>query len=71
MILIKVKENYSCAQLIKHHAMKNYGGMEVYITILELGNRLEWRDSRPDCFTPGNESHSPIGGRMGPRAAVE
>jgi hypothetical protein len=33
--------------LIKHHAMKMYGGVEVYI-ILELGTKLRWVMS----FTP-------------------
>jgi len=48
--------------LTKHHAVKAYGGMEVWLHVF-LTSALdgdEWSASRPSRFTPGKEPPVPI-----------
>jgi hypothetical protein len=48
--------------LIKHYAMKAYGGVDVYIHIFLTSAVVggEWSASRPGRFTPGKELPVPI-----------
>jgi hypothetical protein len=62
--------------LIKHHAMKTYGGsVEVYLhSFLTLAlDGGEWSASRPGRFTPGEKAPGTrwIGGWVGPRASLD
>jgi hypothetical protein len=52
-----------CVCLTKHHAMKTYWGVEVYLYAL-LTSALyggEWSASRPGRLTQGKETLVPIG----------
>jgi hypothetical protein len=54
----------SCAQLIKHYAMKAYGGVDVYIYIL-LTSALagdEWSAAHPCRFIPRYPLDRRLGG---------
>jgi hypothetical protein len=66
---------YKVVQLIKHYAMKAYGGVDIQIYIfLTLAIAVgEWSASRPRRFTPGEiapGSHR-IGGWADPRAGLD
>jgi hypothetical protein len=70
----KVKVKLSLC-LTKHHVMKTYWGVEVYlhaflISALDGG---EWSTSRPGRFTPRERASAthPIGGWLGPRAILD
>jgi hypothetical protein len=65
------------AQLIKHYAMKTYGGVDVHVQIyILLTSALvggEWLASRPGRFTPGERApgiHC-IGDWAGPRVGLD
>jgi hypothetical protein len=47
--------------LIKHYAMKAYGGVDVQIHIVLTSALVgsEWSASRPYCFTPGEKAPVP------------
>jgi hypothetical protein len=61
--------------LIKHHAMKTYGGVEVqlhtFLTSALVGG--EWFVSRAGCFTPGERAPGTHWerGRVNPRAGLD
>jgi hypothetical protein len=61
--------------LTKHHAMKAYGGVELYLHVF-LTSALdggEWSASRCGRFTPRERVPGThwIGGRVGPRAVLD
>jgi hypothetical protein len=75
-----IGKRYSCrcAQLIKHYAMKVYGGVDVSIHIFLTSALVggEWSASRPSRFTPtppGETAPSThwIGGWLDPRASLD
>jgi hypothetical protein len=47
--------------LTKHHAMRTYGGVEVYFHafLLSTLDRRQWSASRPGCFTYGEKALPP------------
>jgi hypothetical protein len=55
---VKVKAKVPVLNLIKHYAMKVYGGVDVWIHIFLTSAlvRGEWSTSRLGRFTPGIES---------------
>jgi hypothetical protein len=48
--------------LIKHYAVKKYGGVDVYIHVFLTSALVggEWSASRPGRFNPGKEPPVPI-----------
>jgi hypothetical protein len=56
--------------LIKHYAMKTYGGVDVYIHVILTSALLggECTASDPGRFTPGTHW---MGGWLGPRAGLD
>jgi hypothetical protein len=59
------------ALLIKHHPIKMFGEVEIYITSAVAGG--EWSASRPGRFTPGEKARDTlwIGGWVDPRAGMD
>jgi hypothetical protein len=54
--------------LTKHHVVKTYGGVEVWLHVLTSAlDGGEWLASRPGSFTPVTHW---IGGSVGPRAVL-
>jgi hypothetical protein len=56
--------------LIKHTAMKEYGGVEVMINVVLTSTLVgaEWSTSRPGCFNPSTHW---IGGWVGPGTGLD
>jgi hypothetical protein len=71
----KKGQSYSCAQRIKHYAMKAYGGVDIYnhifLTSVLVGG--EWSASHPGRFTPGERAPDAhwTGCWVGPRAGLD
>jgi hypothetical protein len=68
-------QSFPTYYLIKHNAMKKYGGMDVQIQVF-LSSALvgsEWLASRPGSLTPGEGAPGAhwIGGWLGPRRGKE
>jgi hypothetical protein len=63
------RQSCPCAYLIKHYAVKAYGGMDVQIHIFLISVLLggEWSASRPGRFTPSTHW---IRVWVGPRAGL-
>jgi hypothetical protein len=54
--------SYKGKKVVRVHAMKVHSG-SIGITVAVYGG--EWSTSRPDSFTPGNESRYPSNRRTG------
>jgi hypothetical protein len=54
-------------KVVKHHAMKAYGGVDIYIHVFLTSALVggEWSASRPGRFTPWNPLYRRLGG-VGP-----
>jgi hypothetical protein len=51
----EVRQSCRCAQLIKHYAMKMFGGVDVWVHVFLTSALVgvQWSHSRPGGFTPG------------------
>jgi hypothetical protein len=69
----KVKLSRPCAYLIKHYALKVYGGMDVQIHIFLTSALVRggWSVSHPCCFTPKLPGTQSTGGWVGHRAGLD
>jgi hypothetical protein len=56
-IIVKGKKGKISLIIIKHYAMKAYGGVNVqtHIFLISVRDGGEWLASRPGRFTPGKE----------------
>jgi hypothetical protein len=54
-----------CVKLIKHYAMKTYGGgvdVSIHVLVTSALGGGEWSTSRPGRFTPGTHCIEGLGG---------
>jgi hypothetical protein len=73
--LVNVKSKGKVAPVLKHYAVKTYGGMVVSIHVSLISTLVggEWSALRPCRSTSGEEAPGTngIGGWVGPRAGVD